>query len=354
MKNSKLKKFLHKFFKIFIIFMIGTAVINIVLFLVIFLNHQNKLNKEEGLLVPPGEMVEVNGHDMHVIKTGNEKSQYTLVFLHNSGIVDDSVALIPLFDELKEEFQLIYVDRSGVGYSEVSESPRDIETMTEETRMALSKVGVEDNIIIVPLGTAGIEAIHWANTYPDEIDGIIGINMNYPEQFEDITVEEYCGFFDYLMMGFTKIGGIRLVPSAYPNNDFGLYTDAQMRVRKALISRGFYTKDMYNEDMATIDNAAKVTAEGMPDEQMYLIYSNPLMEPYVNESESVNEQYNDALEENSEVDYIDEYNKPVKEYFSGMDNVVIDEISGPARVYIYCPEEVAKLIKDYVNNEMLQ
>ena len=115
MKNSKLKKFLHKFFKIFIIFMIGTVVINIVLFLVIFLNHQNKLNKEEGLLVPPGEMVEVNGHDMHVIKTGNEDSQYTLVFLHNSGIVDDSVALIPLFDELKEEFQLIYVDRSGVG-----------------------------------------------------------------------------------------------------------------------------------------------------------------------------------------------------------------------------------------------
>ena len=353
--NVKMRRFFHKFFKIFIIFMVGTAIINIGLLLILVINHKNKSKEEEAFLKIPGEVVRIDDHTMHAIKTGNPDSEITMVFLHNSGIVDDSIALQPLFNELKDDYELVYIDRSGVGYSENSGSSRDIDTMLSETRQVVEALDVNESVVIVPMGTAGIEAIHWANQYPDEVKAIIGINMNYPEQFKDTTTEEYCGFFDYIMMGFAKIGGTRLIESAYPDNNYGLYTDTQMKTRDALISRGFYTKDMYNEDLAMIDNAAKVYAEGWPeDTKMYMILSNPLMEPYASSDEDVSNQYAEAVEENPDVDYVEEYNRTVKDKFKDMDNIMLNEIAGPARVYTYCPKELAEQMSLYIDEQLLQ
>ncbi len=352
--KQKTRRFLHNFFKIFIIFLIGTAVINIFLFGFIYFSHKDKLKDEAAVLKMPGQMVEVNGHDMHVIQDGNAESDITLVFLHSGDITDDSVALQPLFDELSD-YKLVYVDRSGTGFSEVSEADRDIDTILEETRKALELSGVEAPFILVPTGTAGIEAVHWVNKYPDEVSSIIGINMNYPEMFKSITADEYCGFFEYLMVHFYSIGGQRLIDEIYPENTFGVYTETQMTMRRALISKAGYTKDMYNEDLVTVDNATKVAEAGWPNNaKMYLIYANPLMEPYVNDDQSVNSQYQSAIEQNSEVDYISAYNETIREYFSDKANVTIEEMSGPARLYTYDPVTLAEKIIGYIETEMLQ
>ncbi|MBE5945229.1 MAG: hypothetical protein E7258_10020 [Lachnospiraceae bacterium] len=347
--NKKLKKFLHTFFKIMIILLIATAAINIIIFGAIYFNHTSKLKKESGYLVAPGQMVEVNDHQMHVYITGNLESDTTLVFLHTSKVVDDSIALQPLFDELSD-YKLVLVERSGVGFSENSGASRDIDTIMEETRLALSLSGVDGPYTLIPTGTAGIEAIHWANTYKDEVERIIGINMYYPEQFADTTTEEYCGFFDYIMVPFYKIGGQRLVAELYPDNAYGLYSDTQMKIRNALVSKNGYTKDMYMEDLATVDNAAKVAKEGIPtDVEINLIYANPLLEPYVNVDETVKNTYNEQMAANPDIDYISEYNKDSREYFAQYDNVTFEELSGPGRIYIYAPVELGKLITKYLD-----
>lgn len=347
--NKKLKKFLHTFFKVMIIFLIATAVINVIIFGAIYLNHTSKLKKESGYLVAPGQMVEVNGHNMHVYVTGNLESDKVLVFLHNSKLVDDSVALQPLFKELGD-YKLVLVERSGVGYSENSGSPRDIDTILEETRMALKGAGVEGPYTLVAMGTAGIEAIHWANQYEEEVECIIGLNMYYPEQFADITTEEYCGFFDYMMVPFYAIGGQRLVQDLYPDNPYGLYSEAQMNVRKALVSKNGYTKDMYEEDLATVNNAALVAKEGIPENvDIKLIYGNPLMEPYVNVDKEVNKTYMEQSAANPDVDFVAEYNKEAKEYFEEYENVSVEEISGPGRIYVYAPVELGEMIVEYLD-----
>lgn len=346
-----IKKVLHTFFKIFIIFMIATAAINLILIGCIYLNHRSKLKDEKVYLTPPGTMVEVNGHKMHVLVDGAEDADETLVFLHSCSVVDDSIALQPLFEEL-DDYRLVYVDRSGVGFSEVSGASRDIDTILEETRLALEGVGVKGPYTLVATGTGGIEAYHWAYKYPDEVERIIGISMNYPEQFSEITQDEYCGFFDYLLVQFCKIGGQRLVKSIYPGNDYMLYTEMQMNIRNALVSKGGYTMDMYNEDLATVDNAAVVAAEGVPEDlDIYIIYANPLMEPYVSADSEVKDTYNQAVEDNGEVDYVSVYNQEARTYFSGFDNVVFEEMSGPARLYTYCPKELAKKIAQYMDEK---
>lgn len=354
-QKSKLKQFLHKFFKIFIIFMIATAVINLVVFLVIYGNHQSKLKDEAAFLNAPGKFVEVNGHSMHIINEGNENSEVTLLFLHSADVADDSIALQPLFKELKDEYRIVFVERSGVGFSDNSGSDRDIDNMLEETRLALEKSGVKGPFVVVPIGTAGLEVTHWVNKYPEEIQAVIGININYPEQFAEITTEEYCGFFDYLLVPFCKLGAHRFVGSIYPDNAYGLYTETQMLTRKALISRGGFTEDMYCENLAMVDNANLVAQEGWPESvDMYLIYANPLMEPYLSSNESVNESYQSALEDNSEVNYQEAYNESIRDYFADKENVKIEEMAGPARLYTYNPKGLAEKIKGYIQEQMLQ
>lgn len=354
--NPKLKKFLHNFFKIFIIFLIGFAFLNLVLFLCIYLNHKSKLKKEAVYLNAPGEIVNVDGHAMHVLEAGEEDAETTLVFLHSGGVVDDSIALQPLFKLLQEKYRCVYVDRSGVGFSAESGASRDIDTILEDTRKALELSENKGPYVVVATGTAGIEACHWANKYPEEVEAIIGITMKYPEEFKETTTDDYCGFFDYLTVPFCKIGGMRLIGSLKVIDDYGIYNEGQVATRNALIMKGGYTQDMYNEDYATVDNAMLVADEGWPvDTPCYLIYSNPVMEPFVNDDETTRKQYQEAKEEDEkegiEYDYVSAYNQYVRDYFEGYELVEIDEISGPARIYTYAPDKLAQKIETYLDKE---
>ena len=352
--KEKTRKFLHNFFKIFIIFLLATGLINVLLFGFIYLNHKNKLKDEAVVLKMPGQLVSVNGHDMHVMQQGNLDSDVTLVFMHSGDITDDSIALQPLMKELSD-YNLVYVDRSGTGFSEVSESPRDIDTILEETRKALELSNVTGPYVLVPIGTAGVEAVHWVNKYPEEVESIVGININYPDMFKATTADEYCGFFEYLMVHFYNIGGQRFISGLYPENSFGVYSETQMTMRKALISKSGYTQDMYNEDLVTVDNAALVAEAGWPEDvDMYLIYANPLMEPYLSDDVAVKERYEAAVAENSEIDLVEAYNQTIRDYFADKENVTLEEMSGPARIYTYAPVELADKIIGYIESQMLQ
>ena len=54
-----------------------------------------------------------------------------------------------------------------------------VDTIIEETRKAAEAAGKKGPYVLVPQGTAGIMAIHWANKYPDEVKGIFGIGMAF-------------------------------------------------------------------------------------------------------------------------------------------------------------------------------
>ena len=119
-----------------------------------------------------------------------------------------------------------------------------------------------------------------------------------------------------------------------------------MLTRKALISKGGFTEDMYSENLAMVDNAAKVAALGWPkDVEMHLVYANPLMEPYRETDKSVDGSYESAVEDNPDVDYISAYNESIRTYFNDKENVKVEEMAGPARLYTYDPKGLADIIK---------
>ncbi len=348
-KNKERKKMGKMILKAVGIVLLATVVTFGSVLIYANVKHKKALKEEEKYLTPPGQMVEIDGHEIHVVHRGDETAEHALVFIHPNKTADDSIALEPLFDELSD-YELIYVDRSGSGYSDDWDAPKDIDSMLAETREAVKAVTGRTSYILVASKSGGTLAVDWADEYPDEVEAIVGLQMYFPDQYEGMDEDAYCSFQNKLMLELVKIGGQRLSDSVLPDNSYDIYTKDQMDRRDALVEKGLYTRGMYNEDKYLVKNANKVAALGLPEKTpMYMIYCNPYTDPFLHQDDDTLETYED-LAQNSEEDPADTYNSYYKEYAESHSNVEMTEMSGPDRLIVYNPQKVADLIKEYISN----
>lgn len=348
-KNKERKKMGKMILKAVGIVLLATVVTFGSVLIYANVKHKKALKEEEKYLTPPGQMVEIDGHEIHVVHRGDETAEHALVFIHANKTVDDSIALEPLFDELSD-YELIYVDRSGSGYSDDWDAPKDIDSMLAETREAVKAVTGRTSYILVASKSGGTLAVDWADEYPDEVEAIVGLQMYFPDQYEGMDEDAYCSFQNKLMLELVKIGGQRLSDSVLPDNSYDIYTKDQMDRRDALVEKGLYTQGMYNEDKYLVKNANKVAALGLPEKTpMYMIYCNPYTDPFLHQDDDTLETYED-LAQNSEEDPAGTYNSYYKEYAESHSNVEMTEMSGPDRLIVYNPQKVADLIKEYISN----
>lgn len=349
--KATVKMFLH-FSKLFLIF---TLAILVVALLIMGIYHAVKKSGEKEYLVMSGKQVEVDGRYLHVMTGGNPDADVTLIFLHGDRITDNSVVWQPLWKEIEKECRYFYVDRSGVGFSDSSDMDiRDAETLVTEVRKAAEASGMKAPYILVAEGTSGISALYWANKYPDEVKGIFGLGMVYPEQFDDMETGDYIGFADWLALQLFKIGGSRIFGNMSPTNPAGIFTEAQMNTRQALVYSVGFTNDMYKEDKSMVDSAHLVKSQGWPkDVPVYLLYGNPILEPYLSLDENLKAQVDQALANGADIKDVEgSYYKEERDFFEGRENVTLKEIPGPVRVSVYAPKEIGVELKSFVKNCM--
>ena len=350
MKSAKKRKryggvILKVLFAIF-----GALVATLIIMLVAScVRHKKLLKEEEQYMTPPGTMVEIDGHKIHVVHEGDFESDTTLVFIHSNKTADDSIALEPLFDNLSK-YELVYIDRSGVGFSEDYDASKDIDSMLEETRAALKAVSDNDKYTLVATKSGGLLAFDWAFKYPEEVESIIGLEMYFPEQYKDIDDDKYCSFGNRILVGLVKAGAHRFAKNIFPTDESSVYTTEQMHRRNALVAKNLYTKAMYNEDKEVVKNAKKLIDYGWPEDvKMYLIYANPFMDPYLHENESFLDIYNQVAEQGEEYDCEASYNSYYRDYMKDHANVTVEEVSSTERLIVYNPQKISELIENYIN-----
>lgn len=349
MKTGK-KRVIHVISKVLIIILAGGILFNLVVICGASINHKNKLKEEAQYLKTLGRMYSVNGHAMHVYETGDTDAAQTLVFMHGTMATDSAIALQPLFRELQDEYHIIYIDRSGNGYSDVSGDSRDIATMTEEARQLLAVMEVDGPYILVPYYSAGFISLYWQQQYPEEVEAIIGMDMSYPAQYKEYEDSWDNSGVLKLYKSFCKIGGHRFVSAAYPDNAFGLYTDEEMLIRKALISKACYTEDMYNEDIMRYENAKTIGLDYFATDIPVLeLISNEAMEPYLSTNETLKQQIEEAEAADETLDVERDYNENILDYYAQFDNVECVEIAGPTKMYEYCPDVLAEEIVRFLS-----
>lgn len=234
-----------------------------------FINHKIKLNQETELFKPLGQMVSVNGHEMSVYTEG--KGNATLVFLAGGGTASPILDFRSLYSRLSGEYKIAVVERAGYGFSEVADVPRDIDTVLEETRESLKLAGVKAPYILFPHSMSGLEAIYWAQKYPEEVSGIVGLDAAVPGAYANVSIPNGI-LFDLFSFG-AKMGITRFIPSMIDGEAAimaGTLTDHEKEIYKAVYYRRTETKPMISEMESVKSNARKVS--GMPSPQVPMLF----------------------------------------------------------------------------------
>ncbi len=288
-----------------------------------FIRHRIALSREKKLLTPPGQMVEVDGHYMHVFSVG--KGEKTLVFMSASGTICPSLDFKNLYPLLSDKYRVVVVEKFGYGYSDIVNRPRDIKTILSDTRAALKGADIKDPYILCPHSYSGLEALYWTQTYPDEVEAIIGLDMSFPEAYEytkgGILVRPY-----YLAQNLLiKLGIGRFLPyeTFIPEGDF--LTKDEEKIYTALGNKLYNNIDVANEAKEAKANAKIVSASEKANIPMLIFLSDKKLDGKKNL-----------------------WKKTAWDYINTLDSVTTIQLNCDHYIFHYEPEQIAKEIKTFL------
>lgn len=237
----------------------------------IWANHQIRLKAEAGLRTPLGQLIDVNGYQMSLYSEG--EGDKTLVFLSGGGTCSPILDFKSLYSRLSDRYKIVVVEKLGYGFSDVADTERSIASILRDTRTALKKAAIPGPYVLCPHSMSGIEALYWAQQYPEEVEAIIGLDMAVPQAYEDYRVS-----MPILRLGqlAARLGIIRLLPGIAESDaiKYGTLTDAEKEIYRAVFYAKTSTVTMLNEVGCIKENARIVQQGGTPQLPMLLFVSN--------------------------------------------------------------------------------
>lgn len=223
--------------------------------------NQIAIKAEADNIVPNGEIVDLGNYSVHVYSEGDANAAPTLVFMSGSATVAPVYDFKALYSLLSDDYRIAVVEKAGYGYSDIVEIDRDVATMVEEVRNALNGVGINKPYVLLPHSMSGLEAIYWAQNYPDEVSGIIGIDMSVPDAYADGTLNQKITRRMMTLGRLTVKLGLLRIPGIYPLNEAPL-TDEEVIQQKLLMYRNAVNPVYIAEGQNVWENAKVVKAGG--------------------------------------------------------------------------------------------
>lgn len=241
---------------------IGIICAVLVVFIAILaIYNQIAMKTEADRIVPNGQMVNLGDYSVHVYSEGDATAAPTLVFMSGSATVAPVYDFKALYRLLSDEYRIVVVEKAGYGYSDIIEVDRDVATMVEEVRSALNGVGIEKPYVLLPHSMSGLEAIYWSQSYPDEVSGIIGIDMSVPDAYADSALNQQITRRMMTLGRITVKLGLLRIPGIYPLNEAPL-TDEEITQQKLLMYRNAVNPVYIAEGQKVFENAKVVKAGG--------------------------------------------------------------------------------------------
>ena len=252
-----------------IIFIVLIAVL--ILLLIIYINHQVHLKEEAELRLPLGQMVEVDGHNMSIYMEGT--GDITLVFMSGGGTCSPLLDFKSLYSLLSDKYQIAVVEKFGYGFSDVVDKGRDIDSILEDTRTALAAAGLNAPYVLCPHSMSGLEALYWAQKYPDEVSAIIGLDMAVPDYYDSMNINIPIM---RIASWAANIGVTRFIPGISDSDAIkhGTLSDDEKEIYRAIFYSRTATVTMINETERVKENAEKVNSMGAPQIPMLLFISD--------------------------------------------------------------------------------
>ena len=250
--------------------MLALVIVLVSSLIVIYVYNRIKMKQEEPLLAnPPGQMVEVDGHMMCVYEEG--EGEHTLLFLSGSGTAAPILDFKSLYSLLKDEYHIVVIEKFGYGFSDVVDDERSFDTILRQDREALEKAGIEGPFVLCPHSMSGLEAIMWAQDYPDEVEAIIGLDMVLPRTYDEF---DFAGVFRFEKLAALarELGIVRFyysdssLPSGLSKEEKELY--------RAIACRKAVNIDVINEGLSITEAVREIDSKPKPDVPMLIFLSD--------------------------------------------------------------------------------
>ncbi|MCG8378681.1 MAG: alpha/beta hydrolase [Proteobacteria bacterium] len=137
-------------------------------------------------MYPPGQMVDVGGHRLHINCQGEGEPTVIL----DSGAGGFSLEWVDIQKAVSPMTRVCAYDRAGYGWSEMGPLPRTSERIVTELRLLLNKGMVPGPYILVGHSFGGYTAQYFARSYPEDIAGLVLIDSSHPEQVSRLPQPE--------------------------------------------------------------------------------------------------------------------------------------------------------------------
>ncbi len=176
---------------------------------------------------PPGRLVDIGGHRLHVRVAGEGSPTVVL----EAGLTATSAVWGWIEPALAEVTRVVAYDRAGIGWSESSLEPHDGLTVARHLAVLLDRLGSPGPVVLVGHSMGGLFVRIFADLHPERVAGMVLIDPSHPDQLERFPAE-----------------GVRL------QKDFW----GQLRVAPILAGLGVYR----------LTGGMKAAAAGLPDESL--------------------------------------------------------------------------------------
>jgi pimeloyl-ACP methyl ester carboxylesterase len=256
--------------------LIRNSLLSIVAICFIWILFNQIMSAYERNKYPPlGELVEVNGENMHVYTKG--EGENTIVLLSGAGTAAPALDYEPLMNEMAKNNRVVVIEPFGYGWSDSTNKERTVENIVEEIREALKKANIEGPYVLMPHSVSGIYSMYYANTYPDEVKAIIGIDCTLPQAVEYFN-EPAPTMPSYLSV-VAPTGIARLVVNInlekyLPIADKGTYSDDNLEMMKSISAWKLGNKNIVDEVNEINNNIDKTIDMSFPLEIPVMIFTD--------------------------------------------------------------------------------
>ena len=126
---------------------------------------------------------DVGGHSLYLQCAGTGTP--TVVYMH--GAFDDP-GIVPhangegIQQRLAEDYRVCVYDRRNVGDSDTVDAPQSPDDALTDMRQLLAAADVEPPYVLLGASFGGLLAYLYANTYPDEVVGMVLLDSMFPDE----------------------------------------------------------------------------------------------------------------------------------------------------------------------------
>jgi pimeloyl-ACP methyl ester carboxylesterase len=142
--------------------------------------HAILTRREKKHLRPPGHMIEVHGHTMHLLASGAGSPTVVL----ETGTAGYFGIWEWVQHEVGKHTRVVSYDRAGLGFSERAGGPRDAVSIARELDELLTRAGEKPPYILVGHSLGGLLVMEYAHLYPEKTAGLVLADPHHPDQMK--------------------------------------------------------------------------------------------------------------------------------------------------------------------------